>query len=64
MEAHTLPAEASGEELAENPRLNVDCLRTMMSAAGQKQMKQRCVKHIWESIKQQKQALADSKKKK
>ena len=29
------------KELAENPRLNVDAVRTMMSAAGQK-----CVKHI------------------
>ena len=48
------------KELAENPRLNVDAVRTMMSAAGQKPKVRQTYNQI---IKQQKQALANSKKK-
>ena len=48
------------KELAENPRLNVDAVRTMMSAAGEAKVRQT----YNQIIKQQKQALADSKKKK
>ena len=52
------------KELAENPRLNVDSVRTMMSAACQKP-NEAIVRHTYNQIiKQQKQALADSKKKK
>ena len=46
MEAHTFARKQMEKELAENPRLNVDAVRTMMSAAVKNQMKQKCVKHI------------------
>jgi UPF0154 protein SPD_1662 len=52
------------KELAENPRLNVDAVRTMMSAAGQKPNEAKVRQTYNQIIKQQKQALADSKKKK
>ena len=52
------------KELAENPRLNVDAVRTMMSAAGQKPNEARVRQTYNQIIKQQKQALANSKKKK
>ena len=51
------------KELAENPRLNVDAVRTMMSAAGQKPNEAKVRQTYNQIIKQQKQALADSKKK-
>ena len=50
--------------MAENPRLNVDAVRTMMSAAGQKPNEAKVRQTYNQIIKQQKQALADSKKKK
>ena len=49
------------KELAENPRLNVDAVRTMMSAAGQKPNEAKVRQTYNQIIKQQKQALADSK---
>lgn len=52
------------KELAENPRLNVDAVRTMMSAAGQKPNEAKVRQTYNQIIKQQKQALADSKKRK
>ncbi|EIC81264.1 Hypothetical protein PS4_86421 [Streptococcus salivarius PS4] len=51
------------KELAENPRLNVDAVRTMMSAAGQKPNEARVRQTYNQIIKQQKQALANSKEK-
>ncbi len=64
MEALTLPANKWRKNLAENPRLNVDAVRTMMSAAGQKPNEAKVRQTYNQIIKQQKQALADSKKKK
>ena len=52
------------KELAENPRLNVDAVRNMMSAAVQKQNEAKVRQKYNQIIKQQKQALSDSKKKK
>ena len=56
--------QTNEKELAENPRLNVDAVRTMMSAAGQKPNEAKVRQTYNQIIKQQKQALADSKKKK
>ena len=59
MEAHTLPANKWRKNW-----LNVDAVRTMMSAAGQKPNEAKVRQTYNQIIKQQKQALADSKKKK
>ena len=53
------------KELAENPRLNVDAVRTMMISMRVKKPNEAKVRQTYNQIiKQQKQALADSKKKK
>lgn len=51
------------KEFAENPRLNVDAVRVMLSANGQKPSEAK-VQQVYRQIKsQQKVAMANSKKK-
>lgn len=52
------------KELAENPRLNVDAVRTMMSAAGQKPNEAKVRQTYNQIIKQQNKHLQIARKKK
>ena len=52
------------KELAENPRLNVDAVRTMMSAAGQKPNEAKVRQTYNQIIKQQNKHLQIARKRK
>ncbi|KXT84700.1 YneF family protein [Streptococcus panodentis] len=52
------------KEFAENPRLNVEAVRTLLSASGQRPSEAKVHQVYRQIISQQKAALANSKKKK
>jgi len=52
------------KEFAENPRLNVEAVRTLLSASGQRPNEAKVQQVYRQIINQQKAALAKSKKKK
>ena len=52
------------KEFAENPRLNVEAVRTLLSASGQKPNEARVQQVYRQIINQQKAALANNRKKK
>ena len=51
------------KEFAENPRLNVEAVRTLLGASGQRPSEAK-VQQVYRQIIHQKSALANSKKKK
>lgn len=52
------------KEFAENPRLNVEAVRTLLSASGQRPSEAKVQQVYRQIINQQKAALAKNKKKK
>lgn len=52
------------KEFAENPRLNVEAVRTLLGASGQRPSEAKVQQVYRQIINQQKSALANSKKKK
>ena len=52
------------KEFAENPRLNVEAVRTLLGASGQRPSEAKVQQVSRQIINQQKSALANSKKKK
>ena len=52
------------KEFAENPRLNVEAVRTLLSASGQRPNEAKVQQVYHQIISQQKAALAKNKKKK
>ncbi len=52
------------KEFAENPRLNVEAVRTLLGASGQRPSEAKVQQVYRQIINQQKAALANSKKKK
>ena len=52
------------KEFAENPRLNVEAVRTLLGASGQRPSEAKAQQVYRQIINQQKSALANSKKKK
>ncbi|WP_261814629.1 YneF family protein [Streptococcus bouchesdurhonensis] len=53
------------KEFADNPRLNAEAVRTLLSANGQKPTSEAKVQQVYHQIiRQQKAALANNKKKK
>lgn len=52
------------KEFAENPRLNVEAVRTLLGAGGQRPSEAKVQQVYRQIINQQKSALANSKKKK
>lgn len=52
------------KEFADNPRLNAEAVRTLLSASGQKPSEAKVQQVYHQIIRQQKAALANNKKKK
>ena len=60
---NVLGAQAIEKEFADNPRLNAEAVRTLLSANGQKPSEAKVQQVYHQIIRQQKAALANNKKK-